>query len=231
MSLQAVIFDLDDTLYDFVTLHLRALESMADCGASRFGLPKKLFLQAYREEDRKIKQEQPYAAAGHNRILIIQRMMERMGLPSLGEIPLTLYEAYWGVFIRHMVPRDGAEELLKTLHDRDIRTCICTDMTAHIQHRKLMALGLADCIDYMVSSEEAGVEKPNPAMFRMCLDKMKVQPEQCMMVGDSFERDICGAAGVGITPVWLNARDQAKPEAAFAFREIHTLSELHTIIG
>ena len=68
-------------------------------------------------------------------------------------------------------------------------------------------------------------------MFRMCLDKMKVQPEQCMMVGDSFERDICGAAGVGITPVWLNVRDQAKPEVVFAFREIHTLSELHTIIG
>lgn len=231
MSLQAVIFDLDDTLYDFVTLHLCALESMAACGASRFGLPKELFLQAYREEDRKIKREQPYAAAGHNRILIIQRMMERMGLPSLGEIPLALYEAYWGVFIRNMVPRDGVEELLKHLHDRRIRTCICTDMTAHIQHRKLVALGLADCIDYMVSSEEAGVEKPNPAMFCMCLDKMKVQPEQCMMVGDSFERDICGAAGAGIAPVWLNARDQSKPEAAFAFREIHALSELHTIIG
>ena len=230
MALQAVIFDLDDTLYDFSSMHIRALEEMASCGASRFGLPKEAFLQAYREEDRKIKREQPYAAAGHNRILMIQRMMERMGLPSLGEIPLTLYEAYWGTFLQNIVPRDDAAELLCELRARGIRTGICTDMTAHIQHRKLAALGLAERIDCMVSSEEAAVEKPAPAMFRMCLCKLKVQPEQCMMVGDSFARDICGAAGVGITPVWLNVSHKPKPEAEFAFHEIHTLAELRQLI-
>lgn len=230
MALRAVIFDLDDTLYDFSTMHRLGLQRMAAGGAERFGLPEEIFLDGYREADRQLKQEQPYTAACHNRILILQRMLERLGLPSMGENPLTLYECYWGTFLQQIQPRPGAVELLEELRRRDIRVGICTDMTAHIQHRKLAALGLTKWIDCMVTSEEAGVEKPQRRIFQMCLRKLGVEASDSMMVGDSFERDIGGGYAAGLAPVWLNVWDKPEPNASFAYRSIQTLEEIRTLL-
>ncbi|MDO5547209.1 MAG: HAD-IA family hydrolase [Eubacteriales bacterium] len=230
MALQAVIFDLDDTLYDFSSMHRPGLEAMACRGAELFGMPKQDFLNAYQEADRQIKQEQPYAAACHNRTLILQRALEWLALPSLGTDLLALYESYWGVFLERIRPRPGAVELLQELRCRGIRIGICTDMTAHIQHRKLAALGLAEAIDCMVSSEEAGVEKPRPEIFQMCLRKLGAEASGSMMVGDAFARDVCGAHAAGLVPVWLNAREERAPAVDFAYREIHRLEELQTML-
>lgn len=52
----------------------------------------------------------------------------------------------------------GARELLEALHEKYIRVGVCTDLLAHIQHRKLRRLGMMDDVDCLVTSEEAGVE-------------------------------------------------------------------------
>ena len=168
MAIKAVLFDLDNTLYDFSTVHRQALAALAEYGESRFDVPARRFLIAYQEADKQLKRELPHVAACHNRIIICQRMLELLGLPSI-VTPLELYETYWGTLLRIMKPRDGAIELLNRLHRRHVRTAIVTDMTAHIQHRKIAALGFAGVLDAMVTSEEAGVEKPNPKISTVCI--------------------------------------------------------------
>ena len=75
-------------------------------------------------------------------------------------------------------------------------------MTAQIQYRKIDKLGLSNDIDFMVSSEETGLEKPSPIMFELALKKMNVKANEAAYFGDSLERDIVGAANVGIKPFW-----------------------------
>lgn len=225
MAIKAVLFDLDNTLYDFSTAHRQSLRAMAEYGESRFDIPARQFILAYHEADKQLKQEQPLAAACHNRVIIAQRMLELLGLPSL-VTPLELYETYWGTLLRSIKPMDGAVELLSRLRRNHIRTGICTDMTTHIQHRKIAALGLASYLDVMVTSEEAGVEKPNPKIFHDCLRKLKVQPNEAFFIGDSFERDVCGAHAAGLLPFWLNTSMQTAPPVDFPYKELRSLKEV-----
>lgn len=225
MALKAVLFDLDNTLYDFSTAHKLALRAMAEYGESRFDVPARRFLLAYQQADKQLKEELPYVAACHNRVLISQRMLELLGLPSV-VTPLELYETYWSTLLHSIKPREGVVELLSRLHHQRIRTGICTDMTAHIQHRKIAALGIAGYLDVMVSSEEAGVEKPNPKIFHDCLNKLHVRPNESLFIGDSFERDVCGAHAAGLIPFWLNTTNEPAPEADFRYKELHSLKEL-----
>lgn len=225
MALKAVLFDLDNTLYDFSSAHQLALRAMAEYGESRFDVPAQRFLLAYQQADRQLKEELPYVAACHNRVLIAQRMLELLGLPSI-VTPLELYETYWGTLLHAIKPRDGAIELLGRLHHQRIRTGICTDMTAHIQHRKIAALGMTNYLDVMVTSEEAGIEKPNAKIFLACLNKLHVEPHEALFIGDSFERDVCGAHAAGLIPFWLNVAGEPAPDAGFRYKELRSLDEL-----
>ena len=225
MTLKAVIFDLDNTLYDFNTAHRLGLREMANYGESRFGVSAERFLQAYRLVDVQLKKELPYSAACHNRLIIAQRMLELLGLPSL-VTPLELYETYWGTIIRTIKPFEGVTALLSTLKRQHIKTGIITDMTAHIQHRKIAALGLSEYFDVMVTSEEAGIEKPNPKIFYDCMRKLNVHPKECVYIGDSFERDVCGAHAAGMLPFWLNRDGMPAPKVDFVYKEVDSISDI-----
>jgi putative hydrolase of the HAD superfamily len=75
-------------------------------------------------------------------------------------------------------------------------------LTAHIQHRKIKRLGIADYVEVMVTSEEAGQEKPSPVAFEMILKKLSekadIKPEQVLMIGDSQTKDVDGAVMGGM---------------------------------
>lgn len=63
---------------------------------------------------------------------------------------------------------------------------------------------LLDLLDPIVISGEVGFHKPNPALFRVALERCGVGPSQAVYVGDSQRRDLCGATAAGIQTVWVN---------------------------
>ena len=77
-----------------------------------------------------------------------------------------------------------------------------------IQHRKIKKLGLGEYVDYLVTSEEAGTEKPGRRIFERVMEKMGHGSEELLMVGDSERRDIEGAMDMGI-PGILFTKDRA----------------------
>ena len=56
----------------------------------------------------------------------------------------------------------------------------------------------------MIASARVGYRKPHPNIFRSALALANIGPEQVVMVGDSYESDVLGAEGVGISAVLLN---------------------------
>ena len=59
-----------------------------------------------------------------------------------------------------------------------------TNQTTQAQYAKILRLGLADCFDVIVTSEDAGAEKPDPRIFRMVLLQLGLRPEQVLAEGD-----------------------------------------------
>ena len=84
--------------------------------------------------------------------------------------------------------------------------------------------GLSGYIDTVPTSEEAGTEKPDPAIFRRAMEKSSLSPERCVHVGDVPELDVAGARSAGITPVWLDRNRLARRIGDVA--KIETLTEL-----
>ena len=84
--------------------------------------------------------------------------------------------------------------------------------------------GLSQFIDTVTTSEEAGVEKPDPAIFRMALDKSGLEPKRCAYVGDVPESDILGARNAGMTQVWLDRNRLSRRLGDV--QKIETLTEL-----
>jgi putative hydrolase of the HAD superfamily len=74
-----------------------------------------------------------------------------------------------------------------------VPTAIVTDLTAQIQFRKIIYFGLDHYFDCIVTSEEAGQEKPHAAPFQLALEKIQPKGSIIWMIGDNSEKDIGGA--------------------------------------
>lgn len=211
--LKGIIFDLDDTLYAYEPVNEDAMSALQTYACSRLHISEEKFRQEYEKARREIKRGLPHSASGHNRLLYCQRFLENCRRYSPG-LALEMYEVYWGYILEHMELREGAVELLKYCRSAGLETAVCTDLTAHIQHRKLQKLGIAGYIDMLVTSEEAGVEKPGEAIYDMTLRKLGVKPEETVFVGDDFERDVEGPLKAGMRPIWLSGdRREGIPSA------------------
>ena len=114
---------------------------------------------------------------------------------------------------------DGTGELLGALRTRGVRVGIVTNNIRAEQLLKLDRCGLTDFIDVLVTSEDAGIAKPDPAIFERALAALELEAAETVMVGDVWDTDIAGALRAGVRPVWFNwrrlpPRDQPVDEIA-----------------
>lgn len=209
--INAVIFDLDNTLYDYDIINERAIDFAGIWLCEETGIAHSEFQKAFSKGRMLAKKCAGDCASQHNRMIYFQRTLECLGWNSI-QYSLELYEKYWKYMLDNMQLERGAGKLLKRLKESGIRTGICTDLTTHIQHRKLRKLQIADYVDVFVSSEEAGVEKPDIKIFNMVISKLKMKPDEVLCVGDSYEKDIIGASKAGMHPVWFNPHKKPKKD-------------------
>ena len=120
-------------------------------------------------------------------------MLEIMGLGSQVLLALDFEQTYWRTFLSNAVLFDGVTDFLEELRLLEIPVAIITDLTAQIQFRKVVYFGLDHYFDYIVTSEEAGFDKPHSAPFELAVKKMEVKSERVWMIGDNPINDIQGA--------------------------------------
>ncbi len=227
--LEAIIFDLDDTLYAYEPLDKKARANVEKFTCEYLGISPEKYQEAYRFGREETKKRLPEVGAGHNRLLYCQKTLEYLGVSPM-PLSLQMYEQYWGTFLREMKVFSGVKELFSLLKEKKIPIVICTDLTAHVQHRKIEALGIAQDIKYLVSSEEAGREKPAREMFDLCLEKLNLPPENIWYVGDSFQKDVKGAMNVGMQAVWFHPQENSKDKVATSYLEVSNYTELVNLV-
>lgn len=213
MAPRAVLFDLDDTLYD----HLHSMRMSIAGLVSRFEalreLPAGMVEATYRDA---LEELHVHVLAGtmtipQARQARVRRILE-LAIPgptaSLVDEGVRVQKAsYEGS--RQAVP--GARALLEALRGQ-VRIGVVTNNMRDEQVEKLRICGLTEYVDELVTSEEVGRPKPGTAMFRVALERLGIGAQESVMVGDSWTSDIAGAVRAGIRPVWLNREDApAKP--------------------
>ncbi len=94
---------------------------------------------------------------------------------------------------------------------------ICTNGFREVQTQRLAATGLEEIVDAFVSSEEAGVAKPDPTSLRLALERLGVEdtdvdPGEVAVVGDQLATDVAAGHALGAHTVWIAPDDAVVPE-------------------
>jgi putative hydrolase of the HAD superfamily len=189
----AILFDTDNTLYPYDPAHEAAQAAVRAKATKVFSIKAEEFDAAFDAARRDVKERLKTQASSHSRLLYFQRLLEIIGLRSQVMMALDFEQTYWRTFLSNARLFDGVVELLEDLRLAGIPTAIVTDLTAQIQFRKIVYWGLDHLFDYIVTSEEAGADKPNVAPFQIALEKMRPAGNTIWMVGDAARNDIKGA--------------------------------------
>jgi putative hydrolase of the HAD superfamily len=202
-AIEAVIFDLDNTLTDFLKAKddaiRAAIDAMIDAG---------LHMGAD-EAHRRI--YEIYQREG----IEDQRVFDRfLGEVTGGVDPRTLAAAV----IAYRRARDGsltpyphARMVLNRLLRGGYGLAVVSDAPRFEAWLRLCQLGLHHHFDHVFTHDDTGARKPDPEPFRMALRELGVEPGQAVMIGDWPTRDIRGARDLGLHTVWARYGDKAPP--------------------
>jgi len=100
-------------------------------------------------------------------------------------------------------PLPGALELVAHLA-AEVPVALVTNGPPDIQRLKIEQAGIGSSLAAVVISGEIGIGKPDPAVFAHALELIGVAPQDAVMVGDSWERDVTGALAAGMRAVWIS---------------------------
>jgi putative hydrolase of the HAD superfamily len=199
LSPEAIIFDTDNTLYAYELPHAKATVAVEEKAVRLLGVEISRVRRAFAQGREEVKRQLGRTASSHSRLLYFKRGIEILGRKTQLVITLDLEQTYWRTFLSHCELFPGVRDFLIALRSNGIGTAIITDLTAQIQFRKIIYFGLEEFLDYVVTSEEAGADKPQPAPFHLAIEMLGVDPQRIWMVGDDLVNDIQGALTFGMT--------------------------------
>jgi putative hydrolase of the HAD superfamily len=229
MTKRVLLIDIDDTICNSSEAYEIALLKCYEFLNKKYPLiDKKLFLEIYKKARGEIHLELNGNASMHNRFLYFQRMFEIFGLTLQSETLDEITEIFWDETYKNLKLYSKVKETLRIIKENHLRIGIVSDLVAHIQIKKLKKLGISKYVDFIITSEEAGKEKPHPSIFLLALEKADCRPNEAIMVGDSIEKDIIGAKHLGITSILISNNTEKRDKVDFV---INNFKEIIEILG
>ena len=124
-----------------------------------------------------------------------------------------------------------ADAGLRLARERGLRTAVISNSNGTVADI-LAHLGLAQHLDFIIDSSKVGVEKPDPRIFRIALERAGLAPEEAVYVGDLYSIDVVGARAAGLRAILMDPGacwgDRDCPLARTALEAVkHVLSELY----
>ena len=207
-DLTAVFLDLDDTLSDELR-HMRSAyaASLRRLSARLTPSEAEVTLDRYMAIATDL-----YRRNAWDELTREQRLelaLKRANIAPDAQLPAAIVRGYLKNYHAGIRLLPGAKRLLKAAER--YRTCLISNGQSEQQRDKLRRLSIDTSFDHILISEEIGIRKPDPAIFRRALDLTDTNPDQAVMIGDNAIADIAGAAALGIHTIWVNLHSWEYP--------------------
>ena len=192
-KVKAVIFDLDNTLVDFVEAKIKACEAVVKrlgCGNADELL--RYFLRW------------KHGFESHENIADYLR---DKGIYS-EELYRECCEIYDRVKLESITPYLGIKDVLENLRQRGVKLAVVTDAENGHAISRLKKAGLQRYFDVVISADMTGKRKPEPDSLLLALNKLGVKAEEAAIVGDSLRRDIEAGKRLGMLTVYAGYGDR-----------------------
>jgi HAD superfamily hydrolase (TIGR01549 family) len=228
--IKAILFDLDDTLFDHRHSSREGLRSVW----KRYTCFQEMTLDEFELEHRGMLEKIHLSQVLVGKLSLEEARAERFRHLFLNrnvevdfDTSRNAAEIFRNSFEKNFRRIKGAEELLKALK-KNYKIGIITNNFINEQENKLKQIGLISYIDHMITSEEIGVAKPHPLLFSTACERLGASPDTAVMIGDSWDNDIAGANAVGMKCIWLNHNKVTCPDPAKAI-EIRSIENAEYI--
>jgi putative hydrolase of the HAD superfamily len=203
--MKAVIFDLDDTLFDHTTSATRSVNAwVSELG----GTPSDELIVEWFKIERRCFDAFLSGEITHQgqRRARLREFLPLLDLPVPGtddeldkafEPYLALYRGHWAAF-------DDARPALEVARSNGWRIGVLTNGSTVQQNAKVERIGLADLVDAVCTSQSLGYTKPAVQAYRLTCEALGVEPADTLMIGDNLDLDVLGARAAGLTAEHLD---------------------------
>lgn len=228
MKYHTLLFDADETLFDFSRTEKAALEATFLAHELEF-MP--IHFQQYKVINHDLWSELE-AGLISSQLLRTERFARLFQALKLDLDPVAVGSEYLVNLGKGAYLLEGAEELCKALSAQGYRLAVITNGIKEVQHERIRRSPLCNTFEQVIVSEEAGYQKPESGIFDVAFTKLGLQAKDgVLMIGDSLSSDIQGGNRYGIETCWFNPHQAANQSDIQPTYEIHTLPELFDIIG
>lgn len=229
--MRAVLFDLDDTLFDHRHCSRTALEGVHG-GHEDFR--RMSFVEFERAHGALLEELHHDVMLGRvhvddARVERFRRLFLRAGVTPADDVVRETAARYRQCYVDARRAVTGAAALLARVRERAAVAVVSNNIRSE-QQEKLEQCGLVSFIDALIVSADVGVSKPDPAIFAAALDLVGCAPEEAVMFGDSWAADIRGARGAGIGAIWFNQFGARRPEPAEDVVEVRSLEPVDDVV-
>lgn len=220
--IKAVIFDLDNTLVDFMAMKRQAVDAaihaMVDAGLQ-------LSLDDAKERIDKIYKEKG---------IEFQNVFDQLLYGVFKKVDYKILSAGIIAYRRAreaaLVPYPHVYMTLTELLKMGLKLAVISDAPAREAWLRLSYLNFHHLFDLVLTFDDTGERKPSPAPFKKALKLLGLKPHETLMVGDWAERDMVGAAKVGMKTVFARYGDTFGTIESHADYDINDISELISIL-
>jgi putative hydrolase of the HAD superfamily len=220
--IRLIIFDLDNTLTDFVRMKDSSIEAAVDSmiDAGLMFPPERIKDEIY----------SIYKQEG----IEYQRVFNKLMINLIGEVDFKILAAgvvgYRRAREASLVLYPHVKVTLIELIKRGLKLAVISDAPRREAWLRLCYLNLHHMFDLVIAHEDTGEYKPDPAPFKKVLKRLGIEPGEAMMIGDWPERDITGAKELGIKTVFARYGDTFGTEISGADYDIDDIYSLIKII-
>ena len=223
-----IIFDLDDTLWDFQKNSHNTLVDLYE--AYRIGdqgIKVDKFIEVFREINNALWNQFDEGLVTREVIRKerFPQMFEKLGL-NLNGVPMQMQNSFMSTCSSkpHLVK--GVKEVLKRFRSK-YKFHILSNGFDEIQFMKIKAGGLEPYFDKVITSGRAGFRKPEPEIFDFALNEIEADKDECIMIGDNPLSDIEGAFHYGMDQVYYNVhKKECKITPTHTINDMSKLLEL-----
>jgi len=208
-KIKIILFDIDDTLYDYQ----KHLQMLADKAAFSVLEPKHSEAsKLYRKAKENLKLLYATKQITHNQFYDRKTrysiLLELMDIKNKS-LAIKMDNAFWKAIKENIKPFKNSKKVLSDLK-KFYTLGVVTNGLKCQQHLKLKNMGLTDFFDYVFTSEDAGIEKPNKEFFEHVLKKLGAQNHECILVGNDPIDDIVGAKSIGMKTIFYGNKTDLK---------------------
>ncbi|QQZ63458.1 YjjG family noncanonical pyrimidine nucleotidase [Paenibacillus sonchi] len=222
MKYEVILFDADDTLFDYGMAESRALYN----AFAHFGLPTGAedYAASYKEINAALWKDLEQGRTT-SAVLRVERFNRLFAAHKLDLSPEAFSEAYLKFLGEGTFLIQGAVELCREL--AGCRLAVITNGIKDVQLSRIQGSPLSSTFEQIIISEEAGCQKPERGIFDYAFAKLGISDRsKVLIVGDSLTSDIQGGINYGIDTCWFNPLGKEGAPGIHPTYEIRELSEL-----